>query len=184
MSGKPSAWVVALMCVAVLVSGVGLTLVIGFLVIDFSIGDDDFGPKALDAEAAERALEGRRVSIPDGFTFESMTESPVFTGAAYYAGRYSVTGSLDYAKHALAESNPDFPALRRATCDDEIVSHDFPGIVGFSCGANSELAGTTRSLDDKDVLTDNYAGTPPDAETLLLVGNGDHVDLFVISEGH
>ena len=172
------------MCVGVLLSGVALTLVLGFIVMSYAFSDENFGPHDLDAKGAARAMEQRRIGIPDGFAFQVMTVIEVFTGADSYSGRYSASGSFDDAKHALAEANPDFPPLRRARCDDEIVNNGFPGVAGFSCGSNTQLAVSTRSAEGKDVLTDNYSGTPPDAETLLLVGNGDHVDLFVLSQGH
>lgn len=184
MAGRTNWWTVTLISVAVLFAGAALTVLIGFVVMSYAFSDENFGPHDLDANGAAQAMEQRRIGIPDAFTFQAMTVIEVFTGADSYSGRYSFPGSFDDAKHALAESNLDFPPLRRARCDDEIVVHDFPGITGFNCGPNTELAVSTRSSAGNDVLTDNYSGTPPDAETVLLVGNGDHVDLFVLSQGH
>ncbi|GAS88437.1 hypothetical protein [Mycolicibacterium brisbanense] len=185
MRRRTNWWLVALISAAVVLSCVGLTLVIGFVVFFVSFADDDnVGPHALDAKAAAKAMHDRRIGIPDGFTFEAMTVQRVFSGADGYIGRYAVPDPFDDAEHALAQANPDFPALRRATCADEIVHHDFAELEGFHCDAGTELAVSTRSLDGEDVLTDNYSGTPPDAETVLLARNGDHVQLFVLSRGH
>ncbi|OBC04604.1 hypothetical protein A5784_13715 [Mycobacterium sp. 852013-50091_SCH5140682] len=185
MRRRTNWWLVALISAAVVLSCVGLTLVIGFVVFFVSFADDDnVGPHQLDAKAAAKAMEQRRIGIPAGFTFEAMTVQRVFSGADGYTGRYAAAGRFDDAEHALAQANPDFPALRRATCADEIVHHDFAEFDGFHCDARTELAVSTRSLDGEDVLTDNYSGTPPDAETVLLAGNGDQVELFVLSRGH
>ncbi|CRZ16378.1 hypothetical protein [Mycolicibacterium neworleansense] len=178
-------WVVALIAVAVVVSGVGLLIVAsGVVFAIFGFGDDDLGPHGLDAKGAAEAMELRRIGIPDGVTFEEMTVAPMFAGADFYRGRCLVSGSFDSAKQALAQANPDFPRLRAATCDDEIVEQDFVGRPEFHCDAGTQLAISTRVLSGEDVLTDNYRGTPPDCETVLLVRNGDRAELFVLSQGH
>ncbi|MGV0811378.1 hypothetical protein ABQF34_05410 [Mycolicibacterium boenickei] len=151
---------------------------------DKSFRSDEFGLHDIDAATAATAMEHRGIDIPDGYTFGAMTVYAVFTGADTYAGRYAAPGVFAAAKHGLAEANPEFPALRNATCDDEIVQHDFPDVAGFRCDVGTELAVSTRTLDGADVLTDNYAGTPPDTETLLLMRNGERVELFVLSRGH
>jgi hypothetical protein len=178
-------WLVALISAAVVLSCVGLALVVGFVgFFLFFTDDDNVGAHDLDAKQAAAAMEQRRIAIPDGFTLEAMTVYRVFSGADGYTGRYAASGRFADAKDALAQANPDFPALRRATCADEIVHHDFAELDGFHCDAGTELVVSTRSLDGEDVLTDNYSGTPPDAETVLLAGNGDRVELFVLSRGH
>lgn len=166
---------------------VAVAVVAAFAYVAFSIsfGDDDnFGPHDLDAKAAASAMQLRRIDIPAGFTFDNMTVFKVFSGADEYSGRYSAPGRIDEAKHAVAEANPDFPALRSATCDDEVLRHDFAAIKGFRCNADTELVVSTRTVDGEDVLTDDYSGTPPDAETVLLTRNGERVELFVLSAGH
>lgn len=178
-------WLVTLIAVAILVSGVGLLIVVSVIVFAvFGFGDDDLGLHDLDADGAAKAMELRHVGIPDGFAFEDMTQARVFTGADFYRGRYSVVGSFDSAKQALAQANPDFPPLRGVNCDDEIVDRDFVGKPKFHCDARTQLAVSTRALHGADVLTDNYAGTPPDCETVLLARNGDRTELFVLSQGH
>ncbi|OMC38015.1 hypothetical protein A5740_03685 [Mycobacterium sp. GA-1841] len=177
---------VALISVAVLVSGVGLLIVASVVVVAiFGFGDDDdLGRHDLDAAAAATAMELRHVGIPDGFAFEEMTVDRMFVGADFYRGRYSADDNFESAKRALAQANPDFPALRSVTCDDEIVAQDFAPDPDFHCAAGTELAIGTRTLDGADVLADNYRGTPPDCETVLLVRNGARTELFVLSQGH
>ncbi len=176
---------VALIAVAVLMSAVGLLIVASVVVFGLSFGgDDDLGLHDLDAGDAAKAMELRRIGIPDGFTFEEMTVVAQFTGADYYRGRYSVTSNFDAAKHALAQANTDFPALRSVTCDDEIVDQDFAHDPEFHCDKATQLAVGTRTLNGTDVLADNYRGTPPDCETVLLARNGDRIELFVLSQGH
>ncbi|ORA29801.1 hypothetical protein [Mycobacterium aquaticum] len=185
MRRKTNWWLVALISAAVVLSCVGVALVVGFVgFFVFFTDDDNVGPHELDANAAAKAMQDRRIGIPDGFIFEAMTAMRVFSGADGYTGRYAPPGRFEDAKNALAQANPDFPALRNATCADEIVHHDFAELDGFHCDAGTELVVSTRSLDGEDVLTDNYSGTPPDAETILLTRNGDHVELFVLSRGH
>jgi hypothetical protein len=143
----------------------------------------EFGYHALDAETAAAAMNARGIRVPDGFTFAEMSVYRVFVGADAYQGHYLASGDFAAAKHALAEANPDFPPYRTATCDDEIVRNDFNNVAGFDC-AEAELAVTTRTVDGVDVLADNYSGTPPDTETILLAGSGGRVDLYVVSRGH
>lgn len=176
---------VAVIVVAALVSVVGLSIVAAFFVFGMSFGDDDdLGLHDLDAVGAADGMELRRIGIPDGFTFEEMSVVRQFTGADYYRGRYSVPVSFEAAKQALAQANPDFPPLRSATCDDEIVDQDFAQDPRFHCDGSTELVVSTRTLDGADVLSDNYTGTPPDCETVLLTRNGENTELFVLSQGH
>ncbi|MFV8166781.1 hypothetical protein ACNQVK_32525 [Mycobacterium sp. 134] len=178
-------WMVAVIAVAVLVSGVGLLIVASIVVFGLSFGDDDnLGLHDLDAAGAAEGMELRRIGIPEVFAFEEMTVVRQFTGADFYRGRYSATGGFEAAKAALAQENPDFPVLRSVTCDDEIVDRDFTQDPQFHCDASTRLEVSTRTLDGADVLTDNYSGTPPDCETVLLARNGDRVELFVLSQGH
>lgn len=178
-------WIVALIAFAVLAGGFGVLIVAAVVVFGLSFGNDDaLGAHDLDAATAAEAMEHRGIEIPDGFTFEKMTVDRMFVGADFYRGRYSTDGNFDNAKHALAESNPDFPALRSVACDDEIVATDFAADPQFHCAAGTELAVSTRTVDGAEVLTDNYRGTPPDCETVLLVRNGARTELFVLSQGH
>ncbi|MBU9762911.1 hypothetical protein FR943_03455 [Mycobacterium sp. TNTM28] len=183
MSRKAKWWLIA---AVVLASGVGLLIVTSVLAYLFlGFGDDDLGPHDLDAGKAAEGMQLRGIGIPNGSTFEQMMVVRQFVGADSYRGHYTMSGTFEAAKQALAQANPDFPGLRSATCGDEIVNQDF--LVGepeFHCDAETELAVSTRSVDGADVLTDNYRGTPPDSETVLLVGNGNRVELFVLSQGH
>lgn len=176
---------VAVIAVAVVASGVGLLIVASVIVFGLSFGDDDsLGLHDLDAGGAGKAMELRRIGIPDGFAFEEMTVVRQFAGADFYRGRYTAGGDFDAAKQALNQGNPDFPPLRDVDCDDEIVDQDFTHDPKFHCDTRTRLAVSTRTLHGTDVLTDNYRGTPPDCETVLLAGNGDRVELFVLSQGH
>ncbi|MGV0807243.1 hypothetical protein [Mycolicibacterium setense] len=185
MRQRTNWWMVALIAVAVLVSGVGLLFVASIVVFALSFGDDDnLGLHDLDAAAAAKAMKMRQVGIPGGFTFEEMTVNRMFTGADFYRGRYSAGEGFDAAKQALAQENPGFPPLRSVQCDDEIVNQDFTHDPKFHCDTRTQIAVSTRTLDGADVLTDHYRGTPPDCETVLLARNGDRIELFVLSAGH
>lgn len=173
----------------------GVTLVAGVVLIttafvvfkyavDRAFDSDDLGLHSIDATAAAAAMRDRGIAIPDSFAFIEMTELNQFVGADDYAGRYSSELAFADAVKRLTEANPDFPKMRSAACTDEIVRADFLDAPGFTCGAGTELAVTTRTLDGVDVLADHYHGTPPDTETVLVVRNGERVELFVLSRGH
>ncbi|OHV03854.1 hypothetical protein [Mycobacterium talmoniae] len=179
-------WLAVLIVLGALlaVAAVGCVAFLGLVYFSFSFGDDDLGPHPIDSQAAARAMHTRGIGIPDGFVFGEMTELREFVGANDYWGRYLAPSDFAAAERAVTEVNPDFPRLRKATCADEIVGTNFPDMPGFTCGASTVLAVSTRARPGEDVLIDNYHGTPPDAETLLLVGNEDRVELFVLSAGH
>ncbi|KWX23758.1 hypothetical protein AFM11_13345 [Mycolicibacterium wolinskyi] len=151
--------------------------------LDRAFDSDDLGLHPIDETAAAAAMRDRGIAIPDGFDFIEMTELNQFVGADDYAGRFSIDVPFADAVKLLAEANPDFPKLRTAACTDEIVRADFLEAPGFTCGAGTELAVTTRTLDGVDVLADHYHGTPPDTETVLVVHNGGQAELFVLSRG-
>lgn len=182
---KTNRWLVAGIGVAVM-AVLGLLGYLAILVFSFlsAFGGDDFGPRPIDEQAAARAMERREIAIPAGFTFVEMTELDQFVGYDSYWGSYTAPGTFADAERALAQANPDYPTLRKVTCADDIVVRDFADKAGFSCGPNTELAVTTRAFGSATTSTEVYSSTPSDSETLLLVGNGERVTLFVLSQGH
>jgi hypothetical protein len=144
-----------------------------------AIASDEFGFHDIDHATAAAALERRHIRIPDDVTFGSMTEYRVFVGFDSYSGRYGAPGDLARAEHLLAAANPDLPVFQPVPCDHEIVVHDFADMDQFHC-TGAQLALSTRT----DPLTDHYAGTPPDTESLLLINNDGKVTLFVVAKGH
>ena len=147
--------------------------------------DESLGLHAVDEKTAPQRQSERGVVDPGTLEFLDGTELVQFSGKDTYRVRYSVDDTFENAEHQLAQANPGFPTFRRATCDDEIVATDFVDAQAFGCDTSTDLAVSTRSgASGDDVLTDAYQGTPPDSETLLLVDDGEHVDLFVLAQGH
>ncbi|MCV7192535.1 hypothetical protein [Mycolicibacterium brumae] len=153
---------------------------------------DDYGYHRIDEQAAVEAMDYREVAIPDGFQFEQMTALIQFSGADSYWGRYRAPGTFEQAAAAVAAANPAFPALRSTTCDDDVVARGFTresvndGYNGpvLECAADTRLAVTTAWAGSPGGSLDNWVGTPADAETLLVVGAGNRVELWVLSQGH
>lgn len=176
-------WQRSLIAIGVLLGGVALllALIVAYFVYAFDrdFDSDEYGFHDIDETAAADALERRAIRIPDGFTFGSMTEYAVFVGYDSYSGRYSAPGDLAGAEHLLEAANPSLPRFQPVSCDHEIVVHDFADMDQFRC-TGAQVALSTRT----DPLTDHYAGTPTDTESLLLVDNDGRVTLFVVARGH
>ena len=162
-------------------AGVALVFVVGRFLLPST---DDLGPHPMDAASAARAMQLRRIVIPDGFTFEEGTALREFVGADGYVARYRAAGDFEAAVRAVGAANPDFPAPHRAPCTDEIVATGYPGLPWFECRAGMRVAVTTRSVNGADVAADHFYGTPPDAETLLVAETGGEAELFALSAGH
>lgn len=176
-------WQRSLIAIGVLLCGLALLFaaMVAYFVHSFgqAVDSDEFGFHHIDEAAAAAALKRRHIRIPDDFAFGSMTEFRVFVGFDSYSGRYSAPGDLAGAERLLAAANPGLPVFQPVSCDHEIVVHDFADMDQFHC-TGAQLALSTRT----DPLTDNYAGTPPDTESLLLVNNADKVTLLVVAKGH
>lgn len=176
-------WQMTLLVAGALLAAAGLLFVaaVGYFIFAFdrALGSDEFGPRSIDESTAAAALDRRDIRIPDGFTFASMTQYRVFVGFDSYTGHYNVPGDLAAAQRAIATANPTRPAFTPVDCGHEIVIHDFKEMDDFTCDG-TDLRLSTRT----DPQTDNYAGTPPDTESLLLANRGGKVTLFVVARGH
>lgn len=141
------------------------------------------GHQAIDGKTAARAMEYRKVGIPDGFTFTDGAAYHVFSGADSYRVHYRAPDDFTAAKSAVAKANPHFPALRDRPCADPDLARIVESMK-LSCTPTLRLAIATAYTGDLQHPPGDVGPGASDVTSLLVADTGGGVELLVSSAGH